>query len=534
MTPAAGRARPANATRILANALSGAGSRVATMCVGFSLTPFIIGKLGIEQYGLWSVVGSLAGYLGLLDFGIGGAFVKFISEYAERDDRPSARQVISFGMLFYAGIGLVFALPVGLLAPDIVHAFKMPAASYAGAATLLRVMFALLVLTMIVNVPGMVLVAMQRMDIASRNNVLGYFAYAAATVVLLKLGYGIYGIVASSAVQVLVTALLHFRSARNCFGDLWHDPRRFDASIVRRLFGFGGWTQLTSIFQIVNLDVGRFIAAGIVSVASVGYYEIASKLAFLTRLFPSYLLNALLPAAAAADARGDQSRLRRIYAAGTRYQTFLTFASAGFLIAGADAIVRVWLGRPYPFVSQIIFWLCLGYAVNGLTGVGTTVMRAAGRPKYETGLTFVGAAVNLSATVVLARAYGIVGVAMATALGWLAGSVYFAIAFHRIRRTPFWAEIGWPLARMACACAFAAGLFYGLLHEPHVARTFEHRFIGLGVLGVASAAYALAFAALTWLFGVWRDDRPQLSARWREITIGASARFSGRTLRREA
>ena len=515
---------PVGALRIARNALSGAGTRLVTMCVGFLLTPFIITTLGVERYGLWAVVGSLAGYLGLLDFGLGGAFVKFITEYRERGDHHAARQVVTFGIVFYAAFGLVFALPVLLLAPFLVHAFKMPVAEYGEAATLLRVMFGLLVLTMIVNVPGMVIVSMQRMDIASRNNLLGYFAYALATVAFLELGYGLRGVVAGSAVQVAVTAIVQFRSAHRLFGSIWHDPRRFDGVLVRRLFGFGGWTQLTSIFQIVNLDVGRFIAAGIVSVSSVTYYEIASKLAFFTKMFPAYVLDAVMPAAAAADARGDEGGLREMYASGTRYQIFLTLGIAGCLCGFAGPLVRVWLGKPYPFVSDLIFWLCLGYAANSFTGIGTTILRASGVPKYETAMTAIGAIANVASTIVLARAFGIVGVAMATAFGWFAASVFFIAAFGRLRPNPFWSDIFSPALRMIVACALAAGTFAWLGRQAPVAGCFANRFAGLAVLALGAASYGIAFAALTWAFGVWRRDKPVLRARWRELETKFGAR----------
>jgi O-antigen/teichoic acid export membrane protein len=518
--------RAASALRIVLNAMSGAGNRLGAMVIGFSLTPFIINTLGISRYGLWAVVGSLAGYLGLLDFGLGGAFVRFIAGYVERGDRAGARQVISFGLIFYAILGLAFALPIFAFAPLIVHAFKMPPDQYASAAALLRAMFAVLVVTLLAGVPGMVIVSMQRMDLVSRNAFIAYLAYAAATVVFLKLGFGLTGIVLGSAAQALVGGVLQYRTARRLFGPIWHDSLRFERAVVGRLFAFGGWTQVTAIFGILNLDVGRFIAAGIVSVASVGYYEIGSKLAFFARSIPMYLLNALMPAAASADARRDERALRRMYASGTRYQMFLTLALVGFIAGGIDPMVRVWLGRPYPFVAEIVFWLTIGYGVSGLNGVGATILRAMGHPRYEAQYVVVGTVANLAGTVFLARAYGIVGVAMATAVGWLVGTIYFTAVFHRVRRTPWWLEIGWPSLRLALACALAGSAYAYVLHVPAIFALFAHRPVGCLVLGAISLAYFAAFGALTWLFGVWHDDRPQLTARWNELSTKVSTRFA--------
>ncbi|MCX5737716.1 MAG: polysaccharide biosynthesis protein, partial [Proteobacteria bacterium] len=53
--------------RNLATNWVGYGTNVA---VAFFLTPFIVHSLGDIRYGIWSLVMSLVGYLGLADMGV--------------------------------------------------------------------------------------------------------------------------------------------------------------------------------------------------------------------------------------------------------------------------------------------------------------------------------------------------------------------------------------------------------------------------------------------------------------------------------
>ena len=499
--------------QVLLNALSGVGARLAMMAVGFLLTPFIVHTLGVGQYGLWSVIGSLAGYLGLLDFGLGGAFVKFITEYVEQERHDAARQVVSFGMLFYAAFGLALAIPIVLLAPALVHLFKMPASQMPAAAHVFQALFVLLALSLVVGLPGAAVVSMQRMDLASRNNVLGYVAYVIATVVLLRRGYGIAGVIAAGYVQLIVTAGLQYVTARRLFGPLFHNPLRFERAVIGRLFAFGGWTQLTSLLTIVSLDVGRFVAAGTVGVVSVTYYELGSKLAFFSKSMPSYFLDAIMPAAAAADAHGDGAALDRMYRLGTLYAMFATFGIGGFLVGASDPVMRVWMGQTYPYVALVIFGLTIGYCASSLTGVGTTVFRAAGIPKYEAYFTAISAAANLIATVLLAPRIGLTGVVAGTAVGWIAGSVYFSIVYHRVRAVAWWPTVGAPAARLAAAAVCATALLSAAVHAPFAQPAFGSRVGGLLALGAAAALYGALYLGLAWLAGAADYDESRLAER---------------------
>jgi O-antigen/teichoic acid export membrane protein len=229
-----------------------------------------------------------------------------------------------------------------------------------------------------------------------------------------------------------------------------------------------------------------------------------------------------MPAAAAADARSDDAQLERMYAVGTRLSVFLTFACAGFVIGGADPMVRVWLGASYPYIASIVFWLALGYAANSLTGVGTTILRASGKPQFETYYTLATTVANIVSTIVFVRPYGIVGVAMGTTVGWFVGTLYFLFSYHRIRHVPWWSTIGSPLVRVVLANVIATAAYFAFVHLPSVARLFEHRVVGLLVLGATVAAYFALFTGLSILFGVWAHDGPAIVARLRELRARAS------------
>jgi O-antigen/teichoic acid export membrane protein len=516
------------AAQIFRNGLAGAGARIGMMAVGFVLTPFIVHNLGLQTYGLYSVIGALAANLGLLDFGLSGAFVRFITHYVERKRPDAARQVVTFGVLFYVGFGLVLALPVLAATPWIVHAFRMPAAAVGHGIHVFHLLFALLVVSFVFGVPGAVVVGMQRMDLATRNNVAGYAVYAVAVVVFLKRGWGVDGVIAASYAQLVVSGALQYLTARRLFGPLWHSPFALDAEIVRGLFAFGGWTQLTAVLNIITLDVGRFVSALSVSVTSVSYFEIGGKLAFLSRSLPAYFLDALLPAATAADADGDEGRLTRMYRSGTFYSMLASFVIAGFLTAAAGPIVRVWMGEDYPVVTTVILWLSIGYAAASVSSAGATLFRASGLPRYEAFFMAASAVTNVVATALLAPHFGVAGVAAGTAIGWIAGTFAFLWLFHRFRRLPLWSTVGASALTLTVITVAAGAAIEMMLRLPWIHALFAQRLSGAIVLVLAGAVYLSLFALFSTLAGLLRFDEARLferiRARGRTLAGGMAGR----------
>ena len=75
--------RPRNG--LLLNVLTNYVAKIATLATGFVMTPFMLHRLGADQFGLWVLVASVVAYGGLLDFGLSSAVVKYVARY--RADR---------------------------------------------------------------------------------------------------------------------------------------------------------------------------------------------------------------------------------------------------------------------------------------------------------------------------------------------------------------------------------------------------------------------------------------------------------------
>src|SRR5258708_4975874 len=69
-------------------------------------TPYIIHKIGAENYGIFALATSFVGFLAFLDFGISPALVRYVAEYNARDEQDKINRFFSTSVLFYGIIGI--------------------------------------------------------------------------------------------------------------------------------------------------------------------------------------------------------------------------------------------------------------------------------------------------------------------------------------------------------------------------------------------------------------------------------------------
>jgi len=72
--------------QILRNILSNWGAFGIGAVIQFMMMPFLVHRLGDMQYGIWILIMSFTGYLGLFDFGVSGSVVKYVAEFRAKND----------------------------------------------------------------------------------------------------------------------------------------------------------------------------------------------------------------------------------------------------------------------------------------------------------------------------------------------------------------------------------------------------------------------------------------------------------------
>src|SRR5215469_1063889 len=184
--------------RALRNTLSNLTGKLLFLISGFFLTPFILHRLGVTQFGLWALVGSVVAYGSLLDFGIGGAIIKYIAELSVHRYWDDVRALLGTALLLYSLMALLGLLLSIVIAPFFPRLFHVPPEQRSTAVWLVILMGSGMAISIPCTITTAVLRGLQRYDLVSLLSTVGLGLYVVGTVLVLSLGWGILQLVAVS------------------------------------------------------------------------------------------------------------------------------------------------------------------------------------------------------------------------------------------------------------------------------------------------------------------------------------------------
>src|SRR5262245_7916516 len=162
-----------------------------TAAVGFALAPYMVSRLGDTQYGLWVLVGSLVGYLGLLDLGVRGAVTRYVARHHGAGDDNAASRIVSTALFLLAITATTVVVVVGLLSLLFEHLFDVPPELLREARIAVLVSGVSIAVSLVSGVFGGVVVGLERFDLLNTVEVAAELLRAALVWAALVSGGGL-------------------------------------------------------------------------------------------------------------------------------------------------------------------------------------------------------------------------------------------------------------------------------------------------------------------------------------------------------
>jgi O-antigen/teichoic acid export membrane protein len=428
-------AERAGGRRLVSGILWNGLGRGLPLLLALVITPFLVGALGVERWGLFTLALALIGIFGVFDLGLGMALTRGVSEKLGTGAVEEARAMIGATLLALLGVSSIMAVALFLAMPWLVGEFlNVPEGLRQEAITAFQLLAAGAPLVVLNAALWGVLSAWQRFRLANLVNIpLNTFYYLGPLLVLLVWN-SLIGVMLAVILVRLFSGFAYAIIAHRDVPGLGLREARF--ALMRPLLRQGLWMSLSGALTQLLLYADRFIIGAMLTLSAVAFYATPLDLIMRLWILPVAVAQTMLPAIASSyrDLPQDTALLLK---RGALIVMALCLPASLILIPGAELFLRLWLGEAFATGGgQVLRILAFGIFFSCLAFIPGVLLEAIGRPDVTAKFSLVLAAIFLPLSAALLPWIGIEGAALAWAarcvvdcLGrcWFAARLYPAV-----------------------------------------------------------------------------------------------------------
>lgn len=390
---------------------------IATIVVGLVYTPIMLRLLGQSEYGLYSLMGSLVGYLSVLDMGLGNTIVRYTAKNRADGTAEIEGKLNALFLFIYSIIGIV-ALGVGLvLYANIENLFG--ATLSMGEMHRARSMMLLLIFNVAVSFPlsifSSIMQAYERFIFLRVTNILRVLLNPLLVLPFLYWGYG-------SVMMVVISTILNLACLlANCFYcfrylDVHFCRGKFEKSFLYEVAGYSFFIFLNAIMDKVYWGTGQFVLGIVSGTIQVAIYAIAMQFMMMYMNFSTAISSVILPKVTMMVAKHvEVSELTKLMIRIGRLQYLLVgYIFVMFILVGSE-FIQLWAGPAYLTAYPIVILLMAALLIPLVQNVGISILQAMNLNRYRMTAYTICAGIALIISFPLAYQFGGIGCAIATA-----------------------------------------------------------------------------------------------------------------------
>lgn len=415
--------------------------------VGLLYTPYMLHKMGQNEYGLYSLVASVIAYLTILDFGFGNAVIRYTAKF--RAEGREKEQASMYGMfiVLYSLIGVVALLGGAVLYLNIDNLFGATMAPWEldKARILMIIMIANIAFTFPLSVFGGIITAYEDFVFSRVIQLIRILLNTGVMIALLAIGYKAIAMAMVMTFFNLATLVINYLYCHRKL-KVKIKFKRVKLGFVREVFLYSFWIFLNIIMDRVYWSTGQFILGAVSGTVAVAVFAVAIQLRGMYMTFSTAIAGVFLPKVTHMISSGcDDKSISDLFIRIGRVQNYIVlFVVMGFIVFG-QRFICFWAGEDYSDAYYITLMFFIALLVPFIQNLGVVILQAKNQMRFRS-LLYVGIAVFcLIIQIPLAKLYGGIGCAIAISGALLLGQgLVMNIYYHRVQHLniiQFWKEV---------------------------------------------------------------------------------------------
>jgi O-antigen/teichoic acid export membrane protein len=396
--------------------------------------PYLVHKLGLQQYGIWMLVSAILGSMGILSTGFGDATVKYVSAYRGQNNAAGVQRTIRATMTINTLLGALFGALIWITTPYAVdHIFKIEPVFHAASVQAIRVSAVILLVRSVESVFVSAQRAYERYGPPVKLNVFLRSIIVVSAVVLAAIGRGVVAIMIATLFWSALIVIFQAIAARRAVGSLNPFPT-FARNALAEVFSFGCFSWLQALAAVVFSYADRFLVAAILGTAPVAIYVLCVQATQPIHGLAAAAFNFVFPHISSRHQAGEIDGPRRVFRLASLISLVLSIALALPLIVFGKPLLTFWMGKQVANDGHLVLsLLAIAYALMALNAVPHYALLAFGRVRLITGLNLSSGILLTLLMAALVPVFGLVG----AALGRIAYSMLLAVPYLIVSRKEF-------------------------------------------------------------------------------------------------
>ena len=421
-------------------------------------TPIMLRVLGQSEYGLYTLSNSIVGYLGVLNFGLGNAIIRYTAKYRAEKDESGEYNLNGMFVVVYFLLGLlVFILgTIFVFNTDKIFSNSLTGEELKTMKMLLPIMVFNLSISFPFAIFDSIIVAYENFVFPKIIGIVRTIVNPMIMIPLLFMGHKSISMTILSTVLNLICIGLN---VFYCFKVLKIKIKfnNFDIPLLKEIAVYSFFIFLNIIVDKIYWSTDQFILGAVVSSAAVAVYSIGSIFNTYYMAFSTAISSVFLPKITAmVTNKTSDKELSDLFIKVGRVQSYIMFfILSGFILVGQE-FIGLWAGEGYEDAFYIAVIVMIPLTVPLIQNIGISILQAQNRHKFRSKVYLVIAILNIFLTIPLAKEFGGIGAAIASGIGFFLGNVVVINIYYykkiNIDIPRFWKEISKIILVTIVAC----------------------------------------------------------------------------------
>jgi O-antigen/teichoic acid export membrane protein len=401
--------------------------------VQLALTPYLLGKFGKVDFGIWVLANAFLNLSQLVSCGAPIATTKHVSADLATGAKAEAIAAIRAALTIAIFGGAIAALLAWILAPTIAETFFANMGSPEHIAPIVALSGLAAAIQEVDNVFAGALRGAERFDLCAKIEVPSRIAMGAVIAFLGWRTADVYATFLGLLIMMVAKAMLRAIQAQRFFQTKTRLCPSVESHSIRRVFRFGAWQWLQSAGTVLFSATDQLIVGSLLGATALTRYSICLQIAQYVHVVPSVMMQVIFPRVSALGPQLDPRRGNKILWSATVFSTGTALLLGLPIILLAYPLLKVWISVNFAADN---YWLLIVLVLVHITlaiNIGAYfVLLGSDRAAKSAGIVLV-AGVLQSAFAIVAAPFGILAMACNRFLYALLTTTLYRAARFKVR-----------------------------------------------------------------------------------------------------